>query len=236
MGFEVRGPTVAQSVLSIGQQVKAFTVRTFEEVLSEEVQKGFDNAPIVQTDGWIGRDPHDVRNFGRIEARSRAQLGSVVVWLIAELERLSPQGGRRDPHPGLYRNSHFVMVDGQWLEDADLKADLTGKRVMVVNTQPYAGKIEGKDAYTRHEMRGGKNSKRAKRRAQGWKAADMRGQSKQAPLGVYRVALRNLQKRYGKAVVALYQPQQLSGAIKVMTASGKRRAQIYPAIVLSIFR
>lgn len=231
MGIEVRGPTVAQMGMNIGAQVKRYTVKTFESVLREEVGKGFDNEPVIFTDGWVRRDYHQVRNFGRIEARPRATLGNVVPWLLEELRRLSPVLS------GRYQHSHVAMVDGRVVPDGELSTmSLAGKRVMVVNPQPYAGKIEGKDAFTRYETRGGKKSRRSARRRAGMKASAMRGQSKMAPNGVYRVAILNLQKRFGRTVVALYQPQALPGGVTVKTKGGKSRAQIYPAIVLAILR
>lgn len=233
MPIEVRGPTALDTSRNIGAQVKSFMIRTFESALREEVAKGFDSQPVVFTDGWPRRDYNSVRNFGRIEARPRAQLGNVVEWLIDELERLSPIGPGRDGH---YRDSHVVIVDGQIV--ADLSKIPAGRRIVVANVKPYAGKIEGVDAYTRWEIRGGKKSRRAKRKAQGWKASAMRGQSSQAPNGVYRVAIRNLAKRFGRTVVAMYQPQPLppTVAAKVMVATkrGKSRAQVYPAIVLGV--
>lgn len=231
MPITMRGPTAAQTGQNIGAQVKRFMIRTFESTLREEVGRGFDNEPVVFTDGWVRRDYRQVRNFGRIEARPRATLGNVAAWLLEELRRLSPV------LTGRYRESHVVMVDGRVVPDSELgTADMTGKRVMVVNVQPYAGKIEGLDAYTRWELRGGKKSRRAKRKAQGMKASAMRGQSSQAPGGVYRVAIRNMQKRFGRTVVALYQPQALPGGVTVKTARGKGRAQIYPAIVLAVLK
>lgn len=224
--MEVRGLTPKQSVEALGKQVQRFTVRTFENVLAEEAGRGFDRKPIIQTDGYLGRDPRTVRNFGRIEARSRAEIGVVAFWLKAELERLSPV------LTGAYQRAHVVLADGQ---PAERPADLVGaRRVMVVNPMPYAAKIEGVDAFTRWETKGGKKSRRAQRRAQGWKAGQMRGQSKQAPNGVYRVALRNLQKKFGRSVVALYQPQALPGGVTVGAKGRKRgRAQVYPAIILA---
>lgn len=234
MGFQIIGPTAAQSAVGIGAQVKAFSIRVFEEVLREEVGRGFDRSPIIITDGVLRRDYRAVRNFGRIEARSSSTSADVVVWLLEELRRLSPVGPGRNGH---YRDAHQVWADGRQV--TDLKELDKAKRVMVVNVKPYAGKIEGKDAYTRWEVRGGKKSRRAARRRKGVKASAMRGQSKQAPNGVYRVAIRNLQRRYGKSVFALFQPQKLPLGVRVMGYSNGRRKrilkdQIYPAIVIRV--
>lgn len=234
MGIEVRGPTAAQSAIGIGAQVKAFMIRTFEEVLVEEVGKGFDRQPLIITDGTARRDYRSVRNFGRIEARARSTSADVVLWLLDELRRLSPIGPGKNGH---YRDAHRVYADGR--EVTDLKELDAAKRVMVVNVKPYAGKIEGKDAYTRWETKGGKKSRRAMRRRKGYKPSSMRGQSRQAPNGVYRVALRNLQRRYGKSVFALFQPQKLPLGVKVSGYSHGRskrvlKDQIYPAIIIRV--
>lgn len=231
MPIEVRGLTSIDLGRKIGDQVKAFTIKTFEQVLAQEVRRGFDSQPHVITDGRLARDYMAVRPFGRIEARARAQLSDAVGWLIQELERLSPVLTHR------YQMSHVAIVDGQIVTDlSKLKA---GQRVMVANIQPYAGKIEGKDAWTRWEVRGGKRSRRAKRRAQGWKTRQMRGQSAAAPNGVYRVAIRNLAKKYGRSIVALYQPQTLPASVAATVmmkrrGGGRPRQQVYPAIVLGV--
>ncbi len=231
MPIEVRGLTSIDFSRKIGDQVKAFTIKTFEDVLAREVRKGFDRQPILITDGVLGKDYVNVRPFGRIEARARTQLGDAVQWLLDELRRLSPVLS------GRYRDSHVVVVDNQVVTNLNsLKA---GEPVKIVNIQPYAGKIEGRDAWTRWEVRGGKNSRRAKRKAQGWKKSQMQGWSSQAPNGVYRVAIRSLSKKFGRSIVAMYEPQVLPVSVRSTVTvkrrdTGKSRAQVYPTVVLRV--
>jgi len=219
---------------SIGEWVKANTIRIAEQELRAAVGRGFDNQPIVVTDGWLRKDYRDVKPFGRIEFAARTQMRDAVEWMLGELRRLSPVLTRD------YQNSHVVWADGQPV--TDLSTIANARRVMIVNTQPYAGKIEGKDAYTRFELKGGKKSRQAMRKQQGAKKSSMAGQSKQAPRGVYRVAIANLIRRYGKSVAVVYQPQQLPLGIKVMSKQGGRSSkrvaknQVYPTVVLVPFR
>lgn len=229
MGVEVRGLTSIDFSRKIGDQVKAFTIKTFEDVLAREVRKGFDRQPILITDGIVGKDYANVRPFGRIEARARAQMENVVEWLLEELRRLSPVLTHR------YQNSHVVIVGGQVV--ADLKTLQAGQRVMIANIQPYAGKIEGRDAYTRWEIKG--RRRRNERKKAGWKPKQMRGQSAKAPNGVYKVAIRNLQKKFGRSIVAMFKPQELPSSVTATVmmkrkGGGKPRQQVYPAIVLGV--
>lgn len=229
MPIEVRGLTSIDLGRKISDQVKAFTTSTFEQVLAREVLKGFDRQPIVITDGQVRKDYALVRPFGRIEARARAQLGDAVAWFLDELRRLSPV------LTGRYRDSHVVIVDGQIV--TDLGKLQAGQKVMIANIQPYAGKIEGKDAYTRWRYR--TKTRLAERKAAGWKPADMRGQSKKAPNGVYWVALRNLRKRFGKSVAAFYEPRELSASVISVVmmkrkGGGKLRRQVYPTVVMGV--
>lgn len=232
MPIEVRGFTAADFSKNLGEQVKAFTISTFFDVLGKEAASGFDTQPIIVTDGYVRKDPRQVRPFGRIEARARSFIGDAVTWLLEELRRLSPVKTHR------YQNSHVVIVDGQIVTNlATLKA---GERVMIANIQPYAGRIEGRDAWTRWEVKGGKSSRRAKRKAWGAKKSQMSGWSPQAPNGVYRVAIKNLNKKFGRSIVALYQPQVLPASVgagamvRRRDTANKSRAQVYPTIVLGV--
>ena len=219
----------------IGQWVKAATIRAAESALREEVAKGFDNQPIVVTDRMPRRDYNQVKPFGRIEFHRRAQLADVVLWTLDELRKISPV------LTGFYVSSHEPLLNGKPIggniREALLKMQ-RGDMVMIVNSAIYAGKIEGRDAYSRWETRGGKRSRRNKRKAQGWTAAEMRGQSGDAKGGVYKKVLFKIKAKYGNLVAADFRPQQLPGGVMVRSKPGSRgkpKAQAYPTMILRLF-
>ncbi len=223
---------------AIGRWVQEATIRAAEAALLEEVAKGFDNEPVVITDGVPRRDYAHVRPFGRIEFARRSRLADVVLWTLDELRKISPV------RTGRYVSSHQPFINGQPIQGNVRQALMNTKRgdvVMIVNPQPYAAKIEGKDAYTRWEIGGGKGSRRAQRKGSGWSAAMMRGLSSQAKGGVYRKVLFKIKNRYGNLVAVDFRAQQLPGGVMVKGRLGGRsrrrgdRAQVYPTIILTLF-
>lgn len=64
----------------------------------------------------------------------------VVAFAIATLRELSPVGSTDDEHPGLYRDSHLVFIDGRVVKDAS--GWKPGQQVNISNPVPYARKIE----------------------------------------------------------------------------------------------
>lgn len=83
----------------------------------------------------------------RVQQRSRviryrySYLDDVVAFALKTLRDNSPVGSGDDPHPGLYRDSHMVFVDGVAASSATgLRA---GQIVHISNPVPYARKIEG---------------------------------------------------------------------------------------------
>lgn len=225
-------PTTMQT---LGQWVKTNTIRIAEEVLQEEVSRGFDNQPIVITDNVVRRDYVYVKPFGKIEFQRRSQIADIILWTLDELRKLSPV------LTGFYISSHEPLINGKPIEGNVRQALLNSRRedtVTIVNTAVYAGKIEGRDAYTRWETRGGKRSRRGQRRARGWTAAMMRGQSAAAKGGVYRRVLAKIKSRYGNTVAVDYRPQELPGGVRVKVSGrrgGRTRAQVYPTITLRLF-
>jgi hypothetical protein len=223
---------------TIGQWVKEATIRAAEAALREEVARGFDNEPVVVTDRMPRRDYNQVKPFGRIEFHRRAQLADVVLWTLDELRKISPV------LTGFYVSSHEPLLNGKPIggnvREALLKMQ-RGDMVMIVNTAVYAAKIEGKDAYSRWETRGGKRSRRNERKARGWTTTMMRGQSGDAKGGVYKKVLFKIKARFGNLVAADFRPQQLPGGVMVRGKLGggsKRsgaRAQVYPTMILRLF-
>jgi hypothetical protein len=170
--------------------VKANTIAVAERALREEVRRGFDNVPVVITDGVPRRDYYgQVKPFGKIEFTRRPSMVDAVLFALDQLRRKSPV------RSGRYVQSHAVLLNGAEIV-GDLRAALLSvkgtDRVQIVNTQPYAKKIEGRKARSK-----GRGAARAR-------TAAVSGLSSQAPRGVYeRVVLPLLVRRYGRSACSL---------------------------------
>lgn len=215
---------------SIAQLVQRTTVETAMTVLRQEVGRGFDNEPVVITDGVPRRDPAQVKPYGKIEFVARQNYADIVWWVMNELWKRSPILTRR------YINSHTIMLNGVSLGanvSAALRAAKPGDRVQIVNTQPYAKKIEGRAASRKRGISG------------------IRGQSRQAPNGVYRVVERLAVQRYGRSIFVDFKYIKLDTGVKVwgFAGGGNRRGAmkrgdrkrvlrdaVYPAIQIFIKR
>ncbi|HQR87693.1 MAG TPA: hypothetical protein PLH31_00110 [Caulobacter sp.] len=208
----VEGITTEQLGRSIADWVKAATIQTAERALREEVARGFDTEPVVITDGMPRRDYLQVKPFGRIEFAARTSMVEAVRWALTELQNKSPV------LTGRYASSHTVMINGAEVEGniwVALRNARPTDRVQIVNPQPYARKIEGATANRR--------TGRGKRAAL----------SRQARSGVYRVVLRALVNRFGKALFFDFKYVNLNIGIKVWGKQGARRVQrdqVYPAL------
>lgn len=64
----------------------------------------------------------------------------VVEFALETLRANSPVGSDRDPHPGLYRDSHTVFLNGHVVQD--VSAFKPGDQIHISNPVPYARKIE----------------------------------------------------------------------------------------------
>lgn len=191
---------------SIGEWVKANTIAVAERALREEVGRGFDNQPVVVTDGTPRRDYLQVKPFGKIEFIRRPQMAEAVLWALDALRKKSPV------RSGRYVQSHMVLLNGAEIT-GDLRATLFAvketDRVQIVNPLPYAKKIEGR--------------KGSKKRGIG----AVIGLSSQAPRGVYeRVVLPLLVRRYGRSMFFDFKFVKLTGASKVWGAAGGRKTPL----------
>jgi len=233
--------------------IQAFTIMHAENALKAAVaKKQFSSTPTVITDGVPNRDYHQVRPYGRIEFSSVGGRAAVARWIMGRLMALSPYGPGRHGH---YRERHIYMINGTEASDAALDRLQPSDTLQIVNTQPYAGKIEGRDAFTRwdvskrlswkkHGRKG--NTRFGVRKMQGWARSATQGESSQAPNGVYRVVLGEAAQRFGKTIRIGYAPVQLSLNVTVWGQEGgprskfrkqprKRiqRPQIYPCFVIT---
>lgn len=72
-------------------------------------------------------------------------LGTDVVSIVGDMLREhSPVGSGRDPHPGLYRDSHILFADGVEVKSPD--PSLSAKEWVYISGVPYARKIEKQQA------------------------------------------------------------------------------------------
>lgn len=241
MGVTIEGFTLERFDKWEADRLRKFHIAVAEKHLKARVARGFDRQPLVVTDGRARKDYRDVKVFGVIEFARRANLAEAVLWARDRATEISPIGPSKAGH---YRDDHMIMIDGVQVR-GDLKAKLmalkAGQRVQLVNPRVYAALIEGKDAYTRWEVRPkrGKPGRRAQRRKEGWKASQMRGQSRQAPQGVYRVVFRELVRRYGKTMAFNFGNMKLPSGVRVsgqLGKGGKRglRDQVYPTITFAL--
>jgi hypothetical protein len=208
----VEGITSEQLGRSTAEWVRAATIDVAERALREEVARGFDNEPVVITDGMPRRDYLHVKPFGRIEFAARTSMAEAVHWALTELQKKSPV------LTGRYASSHTVMINGAEVQGniwVALRNVRPTDRVQIVNPQPYARKIEGATANRR--------TGRGKRAAL----------SRQARSGVYRIVLRALVNRFGKALFFDFKYVNLNIGIKVWGKRGAgrvQRDQVYPAL------
>lgn len=75
------------------------------------------------------------------------RIGEVIDFALQTLRENSPVGGLGDPHPGLYRDSHMVFIDGKNVDDWSKWQP--GQQVNISNPVPYARIIEVGDGKNR---------------------------------------------------------------------------------------
>lgn len=89
----------------------------------------------------IATHPSEAFGIGSdIVAERRKEMNAVVQFALGELRRHSPVGSGRDPHPGLYRDSHTIFLNGN--DVADLSGWNPGAVIHIANPVPYARIIE----------------------------------------------------------------------------------------------
>lgn len=66
----------------------------------------------------------------------------IVDFALQTLRERSPVGSRGDEHPGLYRDSHIVFLNGRVVQGGDVSAFRPGDQINISNPVPYARKIE----------------------------------------------------------------------------------------------
>ena len=193
-----------------------FTRKVAEEALIKAVHGGFDNEPIVVTDGVAFRDYADVKPFGKIEFFRRPVLAECARWMMARLVALSPVGPGRNGH---YRDKHIYMINHAQVDEAALDNLKAGDRVQIINTQLYARKLEGSRA------RGRGSRRRPKKKAL----------SRQAPNGIYIVVYREAIARYGRSLFIDFGYEKLNLNQTVMRRQTQGKKLRHPYAVDALF-
>ncbi len=201
--------------------IRKFHIELVEEDLPAEVDRGFDEEPTVVTDGVVRRDYQAVRPYGRIEFLARIGVREPVEFALRLLQQISPRGPAEGGH---YAESHVVLLNGVGVSSGRLEVldrVKPGDRVQIVNIMPYARKIEGHRANRRKKWTG------------------RRGQSRQAPGGVYRKVHGEITRRWGRTVVVDYRLEQLSlDGVQLQASRGaawRTRSGYYVYPVLSFY-
>lgn len=199
--------------LGLGKWVQRQTIRAAEKAVREEVAKGFDPQPIVITDGVKNRDFAQVKPFGKIEFVRRTSVADAVLWALARLTEIAPVGrgpDKRPGHPGFYKASLVVLINGQQVGGnaaVALRSLKETDRVQIVDSAIYARKIEGATASQR--------TGRGKRKPS----------SRQAPNGVFRKVHRELIQRYSKIMFFDFKYVKLNTGAKVWGYVGGGRTR-----------
>lgn len=201
----VTNPFTSGRIEGLRQRVTAQTrdqlIETTER-LTEDNQRairaelGKDASVERYVDGVLGKPVEQVNENG-FTLTEFHMLSAVVDDAFQMLIQASPTGPEEGGH---YRDDHRLFVNGTE-RDSDIEGNLIefrpGDVVVIVNTRPYARKIEGGFRHV-----GGSKRSMANRRP---------GLSVQAPDGVYQVTANELRRRYGDVVSVLYVFKSLDG-------------------------
>ena len=229
MGAVFVGPSIGEIAKNTGEWVKRATVRIALEELRAEVDRGFDNRPVVITDGMPRRAPDQVKPFGKIIFAARPNMAEVVQWALTELQKRSPF------LRGDYVRSHTVMINNHEIRGniwAALRAIKDTDRVQIVNSQPYAKKLEKGLEGT--QFIGAKKVSELKRLYARQKRIDS---GKRRKTATYQPVLRALVNRYSRSMFFDFKYVILNSGVKVKgrQGGGKNRKRIvrdlvYPAL------
>lgn len=220
-----------------------------EAVQSGELQEGF----ITTVDGSNTRDIVAVRPFGNIHFTNPSDARDVALECYRTIVENSPV------ESGAYKASHVVLYDKaivatdlpsmeKWAKEEQTDR---GKQIMIINTQPYARRLERYGITRKTQARkaaGGKGtaermllSKDRRKRARGIRV--------QAPNGVYYLAFRSISRKYGRNTAIYFRlvsGSNFMGSIGMMSerryspfgpnrrGSGKQSTYMYPAIIINV--
>lgn len=139
------------SYAPVHEQIKGVIGRTREQVrqnaiaIAKKENERIMNADprptgeIITVDGVVGA-PIDSLKFGGTIDFKYSRGNDIAQFALETLRGLSPVGSGDDPHPGQYRDSHVLYLNGQAV--ADLSSYQSGDDAYIMNLLPYARKIE----------------------------------------------------------------------------------------------
>lgn len=134
---------VADVLALTTQQIVAEAKRLHGEIMNADPRPmGF----VRHVDGVIA--PEEALKPGGVIVYDYGRLDIIAKRAIAILREISPVGKGRDPHPGLYRDSHRMFIDGHAVDN--LNGWREGQEISITNTVVYSQVIE----------RGGKGGKK----------------------------------------------------------------------------
>jgi hypothetical protein len=81
-----------------------------------------------------------LRGESDIIVQRRAEMTGVVQFALQSLRANSPVGSEHDPHPGQYRDSHTIFINGNDVKD--LSSWQPGEEIEISNPVPYAKILE----------------------------------------------------------------------------------------------
>ncbi len=196
----------------------ALTAKVAREALAEVQAQ--DPAPYRQyVDGREGATLESVRPGGVILFRfSRA--GHVIDWIYARLLERSPV------LTGAYQNHHWLYVNGRRIDvhqGQDIMSIPPGTECMLVNTIPYARKVEGGGRFAKGNA-GRKFLKGSG--TEGHSSSRRGGHSTMAPDGVYEITAREARSQFPSADIR-YEYRAVEGA------STGPKGNRWPAIIVA---
>lgn len=177
-----------------------------------KAELGFEPPHQWFVDGRASDNLRGVKRGGRIECRfdvAGGLLEKAVDLAIAEFMRLAPVGSPpEDKHPGLYRRSLRMMVNGAQRDASRERSGVVrlkrGDVVTLTNLLPYARRLE-------------------------------RGWSRQAPNGILEKVAMIVRRRYGSLLNVRFSWAAYSiGGGAVAASRRSRRASQYPTITMSM--
>jgi len=216
------------------QWTKTTLILVSDRVLKEEQAKGFDRKPVLVVDGRRNKPIQDVSPLGQIEFVARTAFGPLL------LETYESLLHRSKVLTGAYIRSHFVFWKGiqvasdlqslkQWL--ATSPAFKEGDAIRIVNTQPYARRLEllGVTAQ-RSNPRSGKKRNRDKTAPK---------VTIKVPNGAYQLTVRAIQAKYKQnlSVKFAFLPGNgfgQPGVFKTGKKGARGRPYLFPTIVFKI--
>jgi hypothetical protein len=216
--------------------VRGAQIAIARDVLNEELNRGFPKDYITIVDGRVGLNEEAVKPFGRIEYAARLQITEVVDQMWETVLRLSKVV------TGEYIGSHVMTYNGNtiartpsearvWAKAVSVK---NGDRIRMVNTAPYARRLEllGVTAFSTRR-KSGKSSNKKRRKA---------GIIVRKPNGTYYQSFLSLNRLVSKGV-GKFKYENVSGGEIGITGKGREfstqsrgnnRPYVYPSILFKV--